>query len=116
MKQKKGRASVKEEERIMKRRKEKSQFREYAESIILAVILALIMRQLVVQAFKIPSGSMEQTLLIGDHILVNKFLYHSQTLIQTVMLAIQHNSFTGIDLLDLPLGFQIIKCVLNQFQ
>jgi signal peptidase I len=76
MQQKRGRASVKEEERIMKRRKEKSQFREYAESIILAVILALIMRQFVVQAFKIPSGSMEQTLLIGDHILVNKFLYH----------------------------------------
>jgi signal peptidase I len=60
----------------MKRRKEKSQFREYAESIILAVILALVMRQFVVQAFKIPSGSMEETLLIGDHILVNKFLYH----------------------------------------
>lgn len=60
----------------MKQRKEKSQFREYAESIIFAVILALVMRQFVVQAFKIPSGSMEQTLLIGDHILVNKFLYH----------------------------------------
>jgi signal peptidase I len=59
----------------MKRRKEKSVFREYAESIIFAIVLAFIMRQFVVQAFKIPSGSMEQTLLIGDHILVNKFLY-----------------------------------------
>lgn len=59
----------------MKRRKEKSQVREYTESIVLAIILALIMRQFVVQAFKIPSGSMKQTLLIGDHILVNKFLY-----------------------------------------
>jgi signal peptidase I len=59
----------------MKRRKEKSLFREYAESIILAIVLALVMRQFVVQAFKIPSGSMEDTLLIGDHILVNKFLY-----------------------------------------
>jgi signal peptidase I len=59
----------------MKRRKEKSLFREYAESIILAVVLALVMRQFVVQAFKIPSGSMEETLMIGDHILVNKFLY-----------------------------------------
>jgi signal peptidase I len=59
----------------MKRRKEKSVFREYAESIIFAIILAFVMRQFVVQAFKIPSGSMEQTLLIGDHILVNKFLY-----------------------------------------
>jgi signal peptidase I len=49
--------------------------REYAESIIVAVILALIIRTLVVQAFKIPSGSMEDTLAIGDHILVNKFIY-----------------------------------------
>ena len=49
--------------------------REYAESIVVAVILALIIRTLVVQAFKIPSGSMEDTLAIGDHILVNKFIY-----------------------------------------
>lgn len=49
--------------------------REYAESIIIAVILALIIRTFVVQAFKIPSGSMEDTLAIGDHILVNKFIY-----------------------------------------
>lgn len=60
----------------MRQRKEKSAFREYAESILIAIILALVMRQFVVQAFKIPSGSMKQTLLIGDHILVNKFLYH----------------------------------------
>lgn len=59
----------------MKERKQKSVFREYAESIVIAVLLAVIMRHFVVQAFKIPSGSMEQTLLIGDHILVNKFLY-----------------------------------------
>lgn len=64
-----------EKDANMKRRKEKSLFREYAESIILAIVLALVMRQFVVQAFKIPSGSMEETLLIGDHILVNKFLY-----------------------------------------
>src|SRR5512138_1033217 len=49
--------------------------REYAESIIIAVILALIIRTFLVQAFKIPSGSMEDTLAIGDHILVNKFIY-----------------------------------------
>ena len=49
--------------------------REYAESIIVAVILALIIRTFVVQAFKIPSGSMEDTLLIGDHLLVCKFIY-----------------------------------------
>lgn len=55
--------------------KKKSLIREYAESIIIAVILALIIRAFVVQAFKIPSGSMEDTLLIGDHLLVNKFIY-----------------------------------------
>jgi signal peptidase I len=60
----------------MERRKPKSVFREYAESIIIAVVLAIVLRQFVIQAFKIPSGSMEETLLIGDHILVNKFLYY----------------------------------------
>src|SRR5512138_2327281 len=49
--------------------------REYAESIVIAIILALIIRTFLVQAFKIPSGSMEDTLAIGDHILVNKFIY-----------------------------------------
>lgn len=49
--------------------------REYAESIIIAIVLALVIRTFIVQAFKIPSGSMEETLLIGDHILVNKLSY-----------------------------------------
>jgi signal peptidase I len=49
--------------------------REYGESIIIAIILALVIRTFVVQAFKIPSGSMEDTLAIGDHILVSKFIY-----------------------------------------
>lgn len=53
----------------------KSVVREYTESIIIAVVLALIIRAFVVQAFKIPSGSMEDTLLIGDHLLVSKFIY-----------------------------------------
>jgi len=53
----------------------KSMLREYAEAIIIALILALIIRTYVVQAFKIPSGSMLETLQIGDHILVNKFIY-----------------------------------------
>jgi len=48
---------------------------EYTEAIVTALILALIIRAFVVQAFKIPSGSMKSTLLIGDHILVNKFIY-----------------------------------------
>ena len=55
--------------------KKKSVVREYAEAAVIAVILALLIRTFVVQAFKIPSGSMEPTLLVGDHILVNKFLY-----------------------------------------
>ncbi len=53
----------------------KSVYREYFESIIFALIIALIVRTFVVQAFKIPSGSMENTLAIGDYILVNKFIY-----------------------------------------
>ena len=53
----------------------KNIFREYGEAILIAVILALFIRTFVVQAFKIPSGSMKPTLLVGDHILVNKFIY-----------------------------------------
>jgi signal peptidase I len=53
----------------------KSTAREYFESIVIAVILALFVRTFVVQAFKIPTGSMENNLLIGDHLLVNKFVY-----------------------------------------
>ena len=56
-------------------RRRKSVLREYAEAIGIAIILALVIRTLVVQAFTIPSGSMMDTLLIGDYILVNKFLY-----------------------------------------
>ena len=56
----------------------KSVVREYAEAIIIAVLLALVIRTFVVQAFKIPSGSMLPTLQIGDHILVTKFLYYFQ--------------------------------------
>ncbi|HXD72421.1 MAG TPA: signal peptidase I [Vicinamibacterales bacterium] len=52
----------------------KSTVREYFESIVIAVILALFVRTFVLQAFKIPTGSMENNLLIGDHLLVNKFV------------------------------------------
>jgi signal peptidase I len=53
----------------------KSVVREYGEALVVALLLALFIRSFVVQAFKIPSGSMIPTLLIGDHILVNKFIY-----------------------------------------
>jgi signal peptidase I len=53
----------------------KSTAREYFESIVIAVILALFVRTWAVQAFKIPTGSMENNLLIGDHLLVNKFIF-----------------------------------------
>ena len=52
-----------------------TKIREYAEAIIIAILIAAFIRTFVVQAFKIPSGSMKPTLEIGDHILVNKFSY-----------------------------------------
>ena len=68
-------------ERTKKREKKnrevrtKSVFREYLEAAVIAILLALFIRAFIVQAFKIPSGSMKPTLLVGDHILVNKFIY-----------------------------------------
>ncbi|HVG02111.1 MAG TPA: S26 family signal peptidase [Nitrospira sp.] len=56
----------------------KSIVREYAEAIIIAMLLAFAIRVFVVQAFKIPSGSMIPTLLVGDHILVSKLSYGLQ--------------------------------------
>ncbi len=53
----------------------KSVLREYTEAILIALVAALFLRAFVVQAFKIPSGSMIPTLAIGDHILVNKLSY-----------------------------------------
>jgi len=55
--------------------KRKSVVREWIESIIIAFVLAMIIRTFLVQAFKIPTGSMRPTLLEGDLILVNKFIY-----------------------------------------
>jgi len=53
----------------------KSSLRENIEAVVVAIILALFIRTFIVQAFKIPSGSMKETLQIGDHILVNKFIF-----------------------------------------
>ena len=63
--------SLKNESNAQKR----GRWRENIEAILVAIIIALFIRTFVVQAFKIPSGSMKQTLQIGDHILVNKFIY-----------------------------------------
>lgn len=65
------------EERLSSREdaKPRSVFREYFEALLWAVVLALVIRTFVVQAFKIPSGSMKPTLLVGDHLLVSKSSY-----------------------------------------
>jgi signal peptidase I len=55
--------------------KTKSNVKEYIESIIIAILIALFIRTFIICAYKIPSRSMVETLLVGDHILVNKFLY-----------------------------------------
>lgn len=59
----------------MKETRKKSVIREWVESIIIAFILAMIIRTFIIQAFKIPTGSMRPTLLERDLILVNKFIY-----------------------------------------
>jgi signal peptidase I len=56
----------------------KSPLRQNVEAIVIAVALALAIRAFVIQPFKIPSGSMLPTLLVGDHILINKFVYGSR--------------------------------------
>src|SRR5881275_3251340 len=55
--------------------REETTLSEYLESLLVTVILALFGTTFIVQAFKIPSASMEGTLLIGDHLLVNKFIF-----------------------------------------
>src|SRR4029077_20869108 len=57
------------------RRSDEATLSEYIESLLVTVILALFGTTFIVQAFKIPSASMEGTLLIGDHLLVNKFIF-----------------------------------------
>ncbi|MBU1343048.1 MAG: signal peptidase I [Proteobacteria bacterium] len=59
----------------MTEKKPKSSLRENTEAVIIAIIIAMFIRTFILQAFKIPSGSMLETLQIGDQILVNKFIY-----------------------------------------
>ena len=59
----------------LKRRFRSRPLREYFESILVAVVLALFVRTFVFQAFKIPTGSMKPNLLVGDHLIVNKFIF-----------------------------------------
>ena len=54
-------------------------FMDYAKSIGIALVIALMLRQFIFQAFRIPTGSMLETLQIGDYLFVNKFLYGAKT-------------------------------------
>jgi len=73
---------------------QKSVAREYGEAMVIALVLAIFIRTFFVQAYKIPSGSMEPTLLIGDHILVNKIIYGLR----------MPDSIFGLEIPGLPLG------------
>src|ERR1041385_7606605 len=64
----------------------KSVLREYFESLVIAIVLALFVRTWVFQAFKIPTGSMEHNLLIGDHLIVNKMIFAPSTRIDRALL------------------------------
>lgn len=75
-KKKKSPPIAKKAESLPKSSGGRSNFRENVEAILMAVLLALFIRTFFVQAFKIPSGSMKETLQIGDHILVNKLRYN----------------------------------------
>ena len=70
-------AAIGEEEKVSGRRKHR--LREYAETIALTMLAALFLKFFIVEAYRIPTGSMENTLLAGDFLLVNKFIYGAKT-------------------------------------
>jgi signal peptidase I len=74
----------------------KSAIREYVEAIVLAIALTVVIRGLVVQAFRIPSGSMEDTLLTGDFLFVNKMIYGSEIDIGYRDYRLVHHRFPAI--------------------
>ncbi|MGE0087424.1 MAG: signal peptidase I [Desulfococcaceae bacterium] len=81
----------------------KSALRENIEAILIAIVLALFIRTFVVQAFKIPSGSMKETLQIGDHILVNKFIYGiKMPFTQTTLIALKNPQRGDIAVFKFP--------------
>jgi signal peptidase I len=81
----------------------KSRLRENIEAIAVAIILALFIRTFIVQAFKIPSGSMKETLQIGDHILVNKFIYGIKLpYLQTTLIPIKNPQRGDIVVFEFP--------------
>jgi len=83
--------------------KKKSFWRDWGEALLVAAVLALIIRTFVVQAFKIPSGSMEDTLLIGDHLLVNKFIYGLQVpFVEERFLSLRHPERGDVIVFEFP--------------
>ncbi|HEY6394327.1 MAG TPA: signal peptidase I [Candidatus Binataceae bacterium] len=79
--------------------RKKSVGREYAEALIVALALAIFIRTFFIQAYKIPSGSMEPTLLVGDHILVNKLIYGIRV----------PDSILGLNVPGLPYGQYVVN-------
>jgi len=77
--------------------------KEYAEALVIALVLALFIRAFVVQAFKIPSGSMLQTLQIGDHLLVNKFIYGVRLpIVHTQVIPVTDPKFQDVIVFEFP--------------
>lgn len=74
-----GRMGARQVETKNQKPKKKTSFREYTEAILVALLAAMFLRAFVVQAFRIPTGSMKDTLLVGDFLLVNKFIYGVRT-------------------------------------
>src|SRR6266480_1677574 len=80
----------------------KSTAREYFESLVITVILALFGTTFIVQAFKIPTPSMEDNLLVGDHLLVNKFAFGERGSIFDAVLPLKDIKLGNVIVLDSP--------------